>query len=164
MREGLWILTVALALLGCGAEDSTTEEPQEEQTGHRKLKHDTSPTYEPYRPATASGLTHLSIDVVNEGYGKKIKEGAVIGVHYTGKLTNGTVFDSSDRSGRAPTLRLKYPGGVIEGWVRGLMGLREGVIVKLGIPASLGYGAKGSEPKVPPNADLYFEIQVVKVY
>ena len=168
MRDALWILTVVLALFGCGAEAPSSEESQKEtpkeETGHRKLTHDTAPTYEPYRPATATGLTHLSIDVVNDGFGKEIKEGDAIDVHYTGKLENGTVFDSSDRSARAPTFVLKNPGGVIEGWLRGLTGLREGVTVKLAIPASMGYGAEGSKPKIPPHADLYFEIQVVKVH
>ena len=81
-------------------------------------------------------------------------------VHYTGKLaSNGEVFDSSVNRGQPATFRMN---GVIKGFSEGLSTMKEGGKRTVFIPASLGYGAAGNGP-VPPNADLIFEIQLIKV-
>ncbi|MBI3573476.1 FKBP-type peptidyl-prolyl cis-trans isomerase, partial [Candidatus Kaiserbacteria bacterium] len=81
-------------------------------------------------------------------------------VNYTGVLTNGTVFDSSDSHGTPFTFTIGQ-GHVIAGWEQGLLGMKEGGRRLLAIPPSLGYGPNGSGP-IPGNATLIFDVQLLK--
>jgi FKBP-type peptidyl-prolyl cis-trans isomerase len=81
-------------------------------------------------------------------------------VMYTGRLTDGTVFDTNLRGSYTPFPVRLGQGGVIQGWERGLVGAKLGDKFTLHIPAKLAYGAAGSGP-VPANADLIFDIEVV---
>nr|QKY15267.1 peptidyl-prolyl cis-trans isomerase, FKBp-type (FKBP) [Polytomella parva] len=87
------------------------------------------------------------------------KRGDTIHVHYTGKLIDGTVFDSSIPRGNPFSFKLGA-GQVIQGWDQGLLNACVGEKRKLKIPASLGYGARGSPPKIPGGATLIFEVEV----
>jgi FKBP-type peptidyl-prolyl cis-trans isomerase FkpA len=127
------------------------------------------------RPATDAGMTNtmpdpnspswttqangLKVWDVVQGTGTPVATGASVTVFYTGWLaSNGTKFDSR-RSPQAPvTFQL---ANLIQGWQQGVPGMRNGGIRRLFIPAALGYGANGSPPNVPPNADLIFEIKLV---
>jgi peptidylprolyl isomerase len=87
--------------------------------------------------------------------------GDVVRVHYRGLLGDGTVFDSSE--GRDA---FRFPlgqGAVISGWDEGIGLLSEGGRALLVIPPDLGYGATGSGGVIPPNATLYFEVELVEV-
>ena len=152
--------------LGCGNSGTgkPAASPEDEQTTSDAGKHDTKPTYSSYQPETADGLTSLGITPVKVGKGPVVTEGCTIAAYYKGMLMDGTVFEESDRRNSPVTLLIESPGGVIEGWARGLVGQREGAVVKLAIPAAMAYGKEGSPPKIPPDADLQFEIEVVKVY
>ncbi len=107
---------------------------------------------------TASGLEY--------GFLKKGKDGPPPGrddtveVHYTGWLTDGTKFDSSRDRGAPATFGV---GGVIPGWTEGLQLMTEGARCKLVIPGNLGYGEAGMQPKIPPNATLVFDVELLKV-
>ncbi len=94
------------------------------------------------------------------GGGEAAAPGDMVTVNYTGKLQNGTVFDSS--VGRAPFQFTLGTGQVIPGWDQGLQGMKVGGKRLLIIPPALGYGAQGMGP-IPPNATLIFEVDLIKV-
>ncbi|KAL8092821.1 hypothetical protein AgCh_034897 [Apium graveolens] len=85
----------------------------------------------------------------------KAHKGDKIGVHYRGKLTDGTVFDSSFERGDPIEFELGT-GQVIKGWDQGLLGMCVGEKRKLKIPAKLGYGAQGSPPTIPGDDYSYY--------
>ncbi len=105
---------------------------------------------------TASGLQYL---VVKEGNGKKPGPNDVVTVHYTGRLVDGTVFDSSVERGEPATFAV---GQVIPGWVEGLQLMSEGAAYRLFIPSELAYGEHGTGP-IQPNSTLIFDVQLLKV-
>ncbi|XP_052188075.1 FK506-binding protein 2-like [Diospyros lotus] len=89
-------------------------------------------------------------------------KGDRVKVHYRGKLTDGTVFDSSFERGDPIEFELGN-GQVIKGWDQGLLGMCVGEKRKLKIPAKLGYGEHGSPPKIPGGATLIFDTELVAV-
>jgi peptidylprolyl isomerase len=110
------------------------------------------------RFTTASGLT-----IVEQGMNDLAAQpGDTVVCHYTGKLTDGKVFDSSRTRGEPFTFRLGIDG-VIKGWAEGVTGMRTGQKRLLIIPPELGYGAAGAPPTIPANATLTFEIEVLSV-
>jgi peptidylprolyl isomerase len=106
---------------------------------------------------TSSGLKYID-EVV--GTGESPKFGRPVTVHYTGTLENGTKFDSSVDRGQPYEFPIGV-GRVIKGWDEGLMSMRVGGKRKLIIPPSLGYGPSGSPPAIPPNATLYFDVELL---
>ena len=106
---------------------------------------------------TASGLKYA---VVTPGTGKSPKASDSVTVHYTGILTNGTVFDSSITRGEPATFGLSQ---VIPGWTEGLQLMKEGGTTFFYIPSDLAYGERGAGGMIPPNAPLIFEVQLLQV-
>jgi peptidylprolyl isomerase len=111
----------------------------------------------------ASGLKQVDLVV---GTGDVAVKGATLEMHYTGWLyqngKRGKKFDSSLDSGRPFSFKLGA-GEVIDGWDRGIEGMRVGGKRELIIPPQLGYGARGAPPDIPPNATLDFEVQLLAV-
>ena len=108
---------------------------------------------------TESGLYYK---ITKKTEGKAPKAGDNIQVHYAGKLTNGTEFDSSFKRGEP----LEFPvgtGRVIKGWDEGILLLKEGETATLLIPPAMGYGERGAGGVIPPNAWLIFDVELVKV-
>ncbi len=81
-------------------------------------------------------------------------------VHYTGKLTDGTTFDSSVDRGSPIDLPVS---GVIPGWVEGLQLMHVGEKYKLYIPSELAYGAQSPSPMIPANSVLVFELELLSI-
>lgn len=106
--------------------------------------------------------TGLKIEDVEEGSGDAANPGDRVRVHYTGTLEDGTVFDSSHPRGRPFTFVLGA-GQVISGWDVGVRGMKEGGKRRLTIPPELGYGSRGSPPKIPPNATLIFDVELLEI-
>ena len=106
---------------------------------------------------TPSGL---QIEMLKEGTGKSPKATDKVRVHYTGKLIDGSVFDSSVQRGEPAEFPLN---GVIAGWTEGLQHLKEGGKAILTIAPELGYGAHGAGNVIPPHATLVFEVELLKV-
>lgn len=106
---------------------------------------------------TASGLQYQS---VSEGTGAAPKLSDTVKVHYTGKLIDGTTFDSSVDRGQPVSFPL---GDVIKGWGEGLQLMKVGGKAILVIPPDLAYGADGAGPKVPPNATLVFTVELLAI-
>ena len=136
-----------------GTTDPTTSDPT--QAGLSTTIPDlTAPEWQ----TTASGLR---IWDVTTGTGDVVQPGDTVTVDYIGWLTDGTSFDSSVSRGQPSTFSLNQ---VIQGWVEGIPGMREGGIRRLDIPANLAYGNNPpSGSSIPPGADLVFEIQMIAV-
>ncbi len=107
---------------------------------------------------TDSGLEYEELEC---GDGDEVARGDRIVVHYTGTLEDGTEFDSS--RGGEPVAFVLASGDLIEGWVEGIPGMREGGRRKLTIPPELGYGEAGSLPVIPPDATLIFDVEIVEI-
>ncbi|MBR1474379.1 MAG: FKBP-type peptidyl-prolyl cis-trans isomerase [Muribaculaceae bacterium] len=105
---------------------------------------------------TASGLQY---QIIKEGNGPKPGVNDAVTVHYTGRLIDGTVFDSSVERGEPATFAV---GQVIPGWVEGLQLMSEGSAWRLFIPSNLAYGKHGTGP-IQPNSTLIFDVQLIKV-
>ena len=104
---------------------------------------------------TASGLQYKQMV---EGIGESPTADNTVTVHYTGKLIDGTVFDSSVERGEPISFGL---GQVIPGWTEGLQLMKAGGKIELYIPSELGYGARGAGGAIPPNAALIFEVELI---
>ena len=84
-------------------------------------------------------------------------------VNYTGRLEDGSVFDSSLNPGREPFTFTLGAGSVIKGWDLGVLGMKVGGKRKLTIPPELGYGDQGAGGVIPPGATLIFEVELLEV-
>jgi len=99
--------------------------------------------------------------ILKPGTGAEVVNGSIVSVHYTGWLVNGTKFDSSlDRN--QPFDFTLGAQQVIAGWDKGVLGMKVGEIRRLEIPSELAYGEEG-EGVIPPNSDLIFEVELLKV-
>jgi FKBP-type peptidyl-prolyl cis-trans isomerase len=107
-------------------------------------------------------VTELKIEDTKVGTGQEVKVGDTIEVHYTGKLLDGKVFDSSIPRGQTASFGIGI-GQVIEGWDKGLIGMKVGGTRVLTIPPEMGYGARGAGASIPPDASLIFEVQLVSI-
>jgi FKBP-type peptidyl-prolyl cis-trans isomerase len=111
-------------------------------------------------PAVKSTESGLHYEVIAEGQGAKPTAADVVKVHYTGKLVDGTVFDSSVERGEP----VEFPlAGVIPGWTEGLQLVAPGGKLKLHIPSALAYGEQGAGGMIPPNATLVFDVELLEV-
>lgn len=105
---------------------------------------------------------NFTITDVREGEGAEARVGKVVRVHYTGRLLDGRVFDSSrDRS--EPFQFVLGAGRVIAGWEKGLVGMKVGGKRTLLIPPEMAYGKRGAGKAVPPNAALEFDVELLEV-
>ena len=106
---------------------------------------------------TASGLQYK---IIEKGEGKSpTREDKVI-AHYTGKLLDGTVFDSSHDRGEPATFPVS---GVIKGWQEVLPMMKEGAKWQIVVPANLAYGDRGVGNLIGPNETLIFDIELVSI-
>lgn len=112
---------------------------------------------------TASGLYYV---VHKEGSGNKAEKGQKVSVNYTGKLLNGTEFDSNTNPKFKHVEPFEVPVGqsmVIKGWDEGLLLFNKGTKVTLYIPSNLGYGPQGAGENIPPNSVLVFDMEILDI-
>lgn len=108
------------------------------------------------------GGADVAIDEVKPGSGDEALRFSVVDVHYTGRLEDGSVFDSSLERGEPFRFTLSA-GQVIPGWDMGILGMQVGAKRKLTIPPDLAYGAAGAGGVIPPNATLIFDVELLAV-
>jgi FKBP-type peptidyl-prolyl cis-trans isomerase FklB len=106
---------------------------------------------------TDSGLQYK---ITEEGTGESPQGTDQVTVHYTGKLIDGTVFDSSVERGEPTQFGINQ---VIPGWVEGLQLMKPGAKYEFFIPQELAYGEQGSQGAIPPFSALIFEVELIKV-
>jgi FKBP-type peptidyl-prolyl cis-trans isomerase FkpA len=172
MKKGILLaayVVIAAAIIGVGAwYANSISNSQANVTTTAATNNNNVPTPQP----TVAGQSITTMDglIIKDdtiGTGTVAAFGNTVTVNYTGKLDDGTVFDSSLNPGRTPlsftigsTVRGK---SVIQGWNEGIQGMKVGGTRELTVPPALGYGAGGAEPVIPPNATLHFTIALLAV-
>ena len=170
----LIVLTAALAaggLAGCGssAAPGVQQAPSGGATQASVPKTTSTPTSGPLSqkptitvPTTPPPTTLQTKDLVT-GTGKTAQAGSTITVNYVGVLyQNGKEFDSSWKRNQPFTTQLAT-GKVIDGWVKGIAGMKVGGRRELIIPPAQAYGKAGSPPTIPPNSTLIFDVDLLSV-
>ena len=145
-----FIALLALCLAGCGKESDkklTEAIIAKLEKDHPKAKLVT----------TKTGLRYV---VTQIGGGEKVGTGKKIKAHYTGRLLDGTEFDSSVKRG-VPFEFVVGTGQVIKGWDEALSDMKKGEKRTLIIPHALAYGEGGRPPTIPPAATLVFDVELV---
>ena len=106
----------------------------------------------------------LEITILEEGAGDQCVEGDTVVVHYTGMLENGEVFDSSIERDMPFAFTLGAEQ-VIEGWEKGVLGMKVGEKREIIVPSDMAYGERGTPGgPIPPNATLIFEIGLLEIH
>jgi len=120
-------------------------------------------------PMSDTGITTLQTSDVAAGTGAEARPGMTVSVHYTGWLYDVNAADKKGRkfdSSKDRNEPFDFPlggGQVIEGWDRGVAGMKVGGTRVLTIPPAMGYGARGAGGVIPPNATLLFEVELLGV-
>jgi peptidylprolyl isomerase len=169
----LFVVVAALALAGCGDDDEESGNPASAETTEQE-------TGSGSETETAPDLTDTSVkpvidkpsgvpprrlvkeDIV-KGKGPGAKRGDTVVVHYVGvSFSSGEEFDASWDAGQPFPVQLGA-GQVIEGWEKGLVGMKKGGRRKLTIPPEQAYGAEGAPPSIGPNETLVFVIDALDI-
>jgi peptidylprolyl isomerase len=155
------LAAAALALAGCGSDE------KKEASGTSIAAAPASLTDVSKRPVipkpTGPPPNSLQVKDLVKGTGRAARRGDFLAMHYVGiSYSTGEEFDTSWDRGQPFQFQLGARS-VIDGWDRGLVGIRPGGRRELVIPADLAYGAKGRPPKIAPNEPLVFVVDAVSV-
>jgi FKBP-type peptidyl-prolyl cis-trans isomerase len=178
LKHGILLLALTLTGTGCA---KLTEPPKEEpmqaepaaekpdpmkalaaMASAKPAEKPPEPEAKPAEPTPPPSDEKLGVKDLVVGKGAVAKLGDNVKVHYVGTLPDGKEFDASKKHGQPFEFELGA-GRVIRGWDQGVAGMKVGGKRKLVIPPSLGYGARGSPPVIPPNSTLNFEIELLEV-
>lgn len=178
LRTAIGIATIAL-LASCGGQGKTAADTDTESAAVVEGPSQADTIRQEYLAYTADffadetkkgeatdstwAVTDSGLKLAHVKVGEGVSPNAtdMVTVHYTGRLLDGTVFDSSVMRGEPATFPLN---GVIAGWTEGLQLMREGGKTVFFIPAAIAYGENGTpDGSIPPNAPLIFEVELIKV-
>jgi len=138
-RGLLWVLALAAGASGVPAEPEPAQ---------------------PVQVVLPSGVRYVDLKL---GTGEEAREGKILEVHYTGWLKDGGAkFDSTQDCAQPLTLRLGA-GDVVKGLDEGLVGMRAGGKRRLTVPPELGFGKEGGGERIPPDATLIYEVELLTV-
>ena len=180
MKRLLLTLAAAVCLVGCSKQDESATDTKKSDSSPAASSSSSAKTPADARPVapiasapttapaaatpaaewktTASGLKY---QVLKQGTGTvSPKATDTVVINYTGSLTNGAVFDSTDRTGKPLTYAVNR---FIPGWIEGLQLMKVGDKFKLEIPPNLAYADHPPTPAIPPNSTLIFEIELLEV-
>ena len=153
MRKNIVLIIISIIAFSWTSCDKEVDQAEEEMKLLNQYLADNQITTEP----EASGLYYIETEA---GTGLQPQQGETVDVHYTGKLIDGTVFDTSvGGSSFSFTLGIGY---VIPGWDEGIGYMKEGGKAILIIPSKLGYGSSGIG-SIPPYSTLIFDVELVDV-
>jgi FKBP-type peptidyl-prolyl cis-trans isomerase len=162
MRYAVTITALCITLLGwppAGAEEAdaaagktSAETPKTDAATEKDAPAEAEATEK-----TASGL---EITTLREGTGASPKARDRVVVHYHGTFEDGKVFDSSVERGKPATFPLNR---VIRCWTEGLQMMKVGGKARLVCPPKIAYGVRGKPPRIPPNATLTFEVELLEI-
>jgi len=182
-KQGMFIVVLIIILIvvglvifiSKGSSSSSPAAPTDASATQNTITPTSTPTQTTTPPASQSDAVQtsqttttadgLKITTVAQGTGVGAAVGDLVSVNYTGKLTDGTVFDSNVDPKFGHVQPFQFPlgaGQVIKGWDEGVLGMKVGGKRTLTIPASLGYGPQGQGP-IPPNATLIFDVEVTAI-
>jgi FKBP-type peptidyl-prolyl cis-trans isomerase len=161
MRHSIVMMALAIAS-GCQRKVPEPEPPPAKASSTPSATAEPEPIPSASSSASAAAVTQLLKEDLKPGSGPSAKSGDRVSVHYTGTLLDGTKFDSSRDRGTPFEFTLGR-GEVIKGWDEGVVGMKKGGQRRLTIPADLAYGKRGSPPKIPPNAPLKFDVELVDI-
>jgi FKBP-type peptidyl-prolyl cis-trans isomerase len=176
-RIGIWIIAVVMLVGTIGsfavmilansnqAKDAATQQQQQDQANAQVIanaKNNKPLDGYSVTPFDKASITDLKVDTLVQGTGTPATATSTLTVEYFGWTSNGTIFDSSNKSGTTKPTSLSL-SGVIPGWTTGLTGVKAGSTVKLTLPAAQAYGATGSPPLIGANEPLMFIVTVQAV-
>jgi FKBP-type peptidyl-prolyl cis-trans isomerase FkpA len=171
MKQGILLavyVVLAAAIIGFGSWYVGTL--NNNQTNITINNSNTNNVSSPQPTAAGQSITTMDGLIIKDdviGTGTVAAFGNAVTVNYTGKLDDGTVFDSSLNPGRTPfsfVIGSTVPRqSVIQGWNEGVQGMKVGGTRELTVPPALGYGADGAGSVIPPNATLHFTITLLSV-
>ena len=164
MKKAMPMFLALAALAASQSRAQTTQAPAAPATGtahkaaatHKAATSHTAPAAKAV--TTPSGLKYVDLLV---GKGPTPKDGDTVLVHYTGRFTNGKIFDTS--RGKQPFQFVLGQGQVIKGWDEGVASMHVGGKRKLIVPPALAYGTQDYPNVIPPNSTLVFQVELLKV-
>lgn len=176
-RIGIWIIIIVIAVgtvgtyfaiaLGNNNDQKQTAELQKQQDAYNEqIKAEAkanNQVLDGYSVTTfdAKSVSELKIEDLVVGDGQEAKLDDKIKVSYSGWTPDGLIFDSTTKKGtNTPVEFTLSEGSLIEGWIKGIPGMKVGGVRQLTIPADQAYGATGSEPLIPANTPLRFIIKL----
>ncbi len=163
-RSAIIMLSLGLISANVYAVDNQTTSSMEKQMQSQSIATKNQLAGEAFlaanknKPGVVTLPDGLQYKILIEGKGAQPTENDVVTVHYSGKLINGTEFDSSYKRGEPATFPVM---GVIPGWVEALKLMKVGSTWELYIPPTLAYGEQGAPPAIGPNETLIFKVQLL---
>jgi FKBP-type peptidyl-prolyl cis-trans isomerase FkpA len=163
MRIAIVMISVfiacTLATLPSTASAESDAKPEAQPEGESKAESGAKKSAEP-KEATVVTKSGLEYTELKAGTGKSPKSSNVVEVHYHGTFEDGKVFDSSVDRGKPASFPLNR---VIPCWTEGVAKMRVGGKSRLTCPPEIAYGARGAPPRIPPNATLIFEVELLRI-
>ena len=154
-------LLIACSLITAPLLLASSSEPTNKTDANNKIKQETI-----MKMTKNEILPGLRYETLKEGSGISPQKGKLVTVHYTGWLDNngtpGSKFDSSVDRNQPFTFRIDL-GQVIQGWDKGVMSMKIGEKRRLFISSKLGYGSHGAGQVIPPNSNLIFDVELIKI-
>lgn len=179
-RIGIWIIAIAMVLGTIGGfaammvdpggeiqqqleEERAMADYQKQMEEAAKAHAESSKPLEGFEAAEfdAESVTELKVETLKHGDGATLAADSTISANYFGWTSDGKIFDSTNQNGEVSPAEFPLTG-VIEGWTKGLTGVKVGSVVKLTIPSEQAYGEAGSPPNIGSNEPLQFIVEVVE--